>query len=65
MKENHYSSKVEENICVKGSFHSSRNHKMSPVKQKQINSLLRGIENNTDKLYQKEKLVEKRFDVSK
>ena len=38
---------------------------MSPVKHLQISSLLRGIENNADKLYQKERIVEKRFDISK
>ena len=38
---------------------------MSPVKHLQISSLLRGIENNADKLFQKEKMVEKRFDLSK
>ena len=66
MKENHYSSKVEETICVKSSFHnSSRSPKMSPVKHKQMSNLLRGIENNADKLFQKEKIVEKRFDLSR
>ena len=52
MKEEHYRSQTEGSARVKNSFHLTPiNTKMSPFKYKKMDSLLRGIENNVEKLY--------------
>jgi len=62
MREQHYSRQIEESSQVRDSFRQSKSvHKMSPFKQKQISHLLRGIENNSQQLTEKERLLEKKY----
>ena len=58
--------KVQQNLRVQHSFHqTNKPSKMTPMKQQQIGSLLRDIENNVEKLYQKERKLEKRSNYDK
>ena len=66
MRGKHYCKQIENNNNVRNSFHQSRSvHKMSPFKQKQISHILKGIENNAHKLTEREKLLEKRYELGK
>lgn len=66
MRSQHYAKQVEDNKNIRASFHHSKSmHKMSPFKQKQISNMLKDIQSNAQKLTEREKLLEKRYELGR